>query len=97
MEIYSMTYISLFMGQLYTETTIYNNREDWEKAYKDSILDIADNIADDEEKEKFLKEYESKFSWDAHWETWDGDERYLLETNVHTIEYREDFWETKEQ
>lgn len=87
MEIYSMTYVSLFMGQLWTETNIYNNREDWEKAYKNSILDIADNIADDEEKEKFLKEYESKFAWDAHWETLDGTEMYLLKTSVHTIEF----------
>ena len=97
MEIYSMTYVSLFMGQLWTETNIYNNREDWEKAYENSILDIAENIADDEEREQFLKEYKSKFVWNAHWETLDGSEMYLLATSVHTIEYQEDFWETKEQ
>ena len=55
MEIYSMTYVSLFNGQLWTETNIFNNRESWEEAYNEEIRDIVDNIDDNEEKELFLK------------------------------------------
>lgn len=93
MEIYSMTYVSLFNGQLWTETNIFNNRESWEEAYNEEIRDIADNIDDDEEKEQFLKEFESKFDFYAHWENWDGTEMCLLKTQCHNTEYRDDFWD----
>lgn len=95
MEIYTMTYVSLYGGQLWTETNIYNNREEWEKAYKENILDIADNINNDEEKERFLKEFVSKLDWNAHWENWDGTEMYILKTQSHHTEYRDDLWDEK--
>ena len=93
MEIYTMTYVSLYGGQLWTETNIFNKRETWEEAYNEEIRYIAENIDNDEEREQFLKEYESQFDWDAHWENWDGTEMYILKTQCHNTEYRDDFWD----
>jgi len=93
MEIYTMIYISLYNGQLWSETNVYNNIDDLEKGYKEGIRDIAENIDDDDEREQFLEKYKSTCDGNAHWENWDGTEMYALRLYPHTIEYRDDFWD----
>lgn len=89
MQIYTITYASLYGGQMYTETKVFSDREELIKSYTDYIRGIAENIDDPEESEEFLKEY-AVFSWDAHWESWGGEEMYLVTSTIHDVEYHEE-------
>lgn len=88
MEIFTITYVSLYGGQLWSETKVYNDRELLKIDYKEYVGDIADKIDDDEEKDNFLKDYyePEEICHNVHWENWDGTEMYMLITEIQTIQ-----------
>ena len=88
MDIFTITYASLYGGQMYTETKVFKDKEKLIEAYSDYIHGIADNIDDPDESEEFLKNY-AIFDWEAHWESWGGEEMYLVVSEAHTIDTKE--------
>ena len=84
MVIYTITYASLYDGQLYTETKAFSDRESLMQAFAGYIRDIAENIDDFDENKEFVKKY-ATFTPEAHWESLDGFEMYTLTSNEHII------------
>lgn len=85
--IFTITYVSFYGGQLYSETRVYNDRSKMKSAYKAYVNDIADNIYDDGECEDFKRNYiePSDICANVHWESLDGTQMYMLTTEVQII------------
>lgn len=80
MEIYTLSYASFYGDELYNETKVYTDKEKLKEGYREYVLDIAENICDDEEKEQFLAKYgnDDALYRVVEWENFSGEQIYRL-------------------